>query len=73
LRAYLQAFPEGTFEETDLRLMLRRACLRISVTRLYDQLHPRVDGLVTPKNPLDFLNHLQEHRAGAVSLYEGVL
>jgi homoserine kinase type II len=71
LRAYLLAFPEGAFEDADLRGMLRRACLRIAMTRLYDQLHPRVDGLVTPKSPLDFLNFLKEHRAGPV-LHDGL-
>jgi homoserine kinase type II len=71
LRAYLQAFPEGAFEDADLRGMLRRACLRITMTRLYDQVHPRLDGLVVPKSPLDFLNFLQEHRAAPV-LHDGL-
>lgn len=72
LRAYLRAFPLGAFKDTDLRWMLRRACVRIAITRLYDQLYPRADGMVVPKSPADFLQHLQNHRLG-IPLYEGSL
>ncbi len=72
LRAYLRAFPLGAFEDADLRWMLRRACLRIAITRLYDQLYPRADGMVVPKSPLDFLQHLQNHRLG-LPLHDGLL
>lgn len=72
LRAYLRAFPLGAFEDTDLRWMLRRACVRIAITRLYDALYPRADGLVVPKSPVDFLRHLHHHRLG-LPLYQGSL
>ena len=72
LRAYLRAFPLGAFEDTDLRWMLRRACVRIAITRLYDHLYPRADGMVVPKSPLDFLQHLQNHRLG-IPLHDGLL
>lgn len=72
LRGYLRAFPLGAFEDTDLRWMLRRACVRIAITRLYDHLYPRADGMVVPKSPLDFLQHLQNHRLG-IPLHDGLL
>lgn len=72
LRAYLRAFPAGAFDDADLRWMLRRACVRIAVTRLYDHLYPRADGMVVPKSPVDFLHHLQNHRLG-LPLYQGSL
>jgi homoserine kinase type II len=72
LRAYLRAFPLGAFKDTDLRWMLRRACVRIAITRLYDHLYPRADGMVVPKSPLDFLQHLQNHRLG-IPLHDGLL
>jgi hypothetical protein len=52
--------------------MLRHACVRIAITRLYDHLYPRADGMVVPKSPLDFLQHLQNHRLG-IPLHDGLL
>ena len=62
LRGYVSVYYENNFTDADLRLMLRRACVRIAVTRLYDFTHPRQDGLVTPKDPNIFIDHLSRHQ-----------
>ena len=51
-------------EELDaLPLLARGAAMRFLLTRLYDWLNTPKNALVTPKNPLEYLQKLRFHRS----------
>jgi homoserine kinase type II len=52
-----------------LPLLAHGAAMRFLLTRLYDWLHTPRNALVTPKNPIEYLNKLRFHR-GVRSLGE---
>jgi homoserine kinase type II len=53
-------FPE---ELRELPLLARGAAMRFLLTRLYDWLHAPKNALVTPKNPMEYLQKLRFHRS----------
>jgi homoserine kinase type II len=46
-----------------LPLLARGAAMRFLMTRLYDWLHTPKNALVTPKNPMEYLQRLRFHRS----------
>lgn len=50
-------------EMTALAVLARGSALRFLLTRLYDWVHTPKDALVTPKDPLEYLDKLRFHQA----------
>lgn len=63
LRAYRKVRPFTADELAALPLLARGAAMRFLLTRLYDWLNTPADALVTPKDPLEYLNKLRFHQA----------
>ncbi|MFP4002581.1 MAG: homoserine kinase [Alphaproteobacteria bacterium] len=59
---YEDVRPLGPAERAALPVLARGAAMRFLLTRLYDWLHPEPDALVTPKDPLGFLERLRFHQ-----------
>ncbi len=62
LSAYRKVRDLSAAELDALPLFARGAALRFLLTRLYDWLNKPADALVTPKNPLEYLEKLRFHR-----------
>lgn len=62
LNAYTQARPLSQKEQASLSILGRAAAVRIIATRLYDLLHPRLDAVVTAKDPMEYLRILHFHQ-----------
>ncbi len=62
LSAYRKVRDFSAAELAALPLLARGAALRFLLTRLYDWLNKPTDALVTPKNPLEYLEKLRFHR-----------
>lgn len=56
---YESVRPLTAAERAALPVLARGAAMRFLLTRLYDWLHPEPDALVTPKDPLGFLERLR--------------
>lgn len=63
LGAYRKVRDFSDAELAALPLLARGAAMRFVLTRLYDWLNTPEDALVTPKNPLEYLEKLKFHRA----------
>ena len=61
--AYDARRPLTPAERQALPLLARGAALRFLLTRLYDWLNTPPNALVTPKNPMEYLQKLRFHRA----------
>ena len=53
----------GAAERAALPVLCRGAALRFALTRLYDWLNTPPGALVHPKDPMDFVRRLRQHRA----------
>ena len=53
----------GVAERAALPVLCRGAALRFALTRLYDWLNTPPGALVHPKDPMDFVRRLRQHRA----------
>jgi homoserine kinase type II len=63
LVAAYQAVRPLTVDELEaLPLLARGAAMRFLLTRLYDWLHTPREALVTPKNPVEYLQKMRFHR-----------
>ncbi|MFO1129026.1 MAG: homoserine kinase [Rhodospirillales bacterium] len=67
--AYQAVRPLTVAEMEALPLLARGAAVRFLLTRLYDWLHTPREALVTPKNPVEYLQKMRFHR-GVRSLGE---
>jgi homoserine kinase type II len=67
--AYQTIRPLSPDELAALPLLAHGAAMRFLLTRLYDWLHTPRNALVTPKNPIEYLNKMRFHR-GVRSLGE---
>jgi homoserine kinase type II len=67
--AYQAVRPLSEAELEALPLLALGAAMRFLLTRLYDWLHTPRSALVTPKNPIEYLNKMRFHR-GVRSLGE---
>lgn len=63
LRAYRKVRPFTASELQALPLLARGAAMRFLLTRLFDWLNTPDTALVTPKDPLEYLNKLRFHQA----------
>lgn len=63
LGSYRKVRPFSPEELQALPLLAQGAALRFLLTRLYDWLNTPTDALVTPKDPLEYLEKLRFHRA----------
>lgn len=63
LAGYQQNRPMQADEIDALPVLAGGAAMRFLLTRLYDWLHPQPDGLVVPKNPVDYLQRLRFHKS----------
>jgi homoserine kinase type II len=64
IEGYNYARPLSGEELAAIPLLMRGACLRFLLTRLYDWLHQKSGALVTVKNPIDYAKkilHLKEY------------
>jgi len=59
---YTTVRPLSAEELVSLPLLSRGAAMRFLLTRLYDWLNTPKDALVTPKNPMEYLQKLRFHR-----------
>lgn len=59
---YAGVRPLSTEELISLPMLARGAAMRFLLTRLYDWLNTPKDALVTPKNPMEYLQKLRFHR-----------
>jgi len=62
LRAYCKVRDFSAGELAALPLLARGSAMRFLLTRLYDWLNTPKDALVTPKNPLEYLERLKFHQ-----------
>lgn len=65
LAAYGRVRPLAEAEMAALAVLARGAAIRFLLTRLYDWVNTPKDALVTPKDPLEYLDKLRFHRAVA--------
>lgn len=65
LAAYGRVRDFAPAELAALPLLARGGALRFLLTRLYDWVHTPKDALVTPKNPLEYLDKLRFHQGVA--------
>lgn len=63
MRAYHKVRPLSDAEMQALPLLARGAAMRFLLTRLYDWLNTPEGAMVTPKDPLEYLNKLRFHQA----------
>ena len=63
LQQYRAVRPLSDSEIHTLPLFCRGAALRFLLTRLHDWLHPAPGAMVKPKNPMEYLQKLNFHRA----------
>jgi homoserine kinase type II len=62
LNAYRHIRPFNEAELDALPILARGSAMRFLLTRLYDRLHAPTGALVTPKNPLEYLDKLRFHQ-----------
>ncbi|MEX2450740.1 MAG: homoserine kinase [Rhodospirillales bacterium] len=62
LNAYRHIRPFNEAELNALPILARGSAMRFLLTRLYDWLHAPSGALVTPKNPLEYLDKLRFHQ-----------
>jgi homoserine kinase type II len=62
IASYHSVRPLSRQELDALPLLARGAAMRFLVTRLYDWLHMPKNALVTPKNPMEYVQKLRFHR-----------
>jgi homoserine kinase type II len=62
LQHYQQHRPLNTAEKTAFPILLRGAALRFLLTRAHDWLYHDKHAMVTPKDPLEYLDKLQFHQ-----------
>lgn len=63
LAAYQTVRPMSDAEIAALPLLARGASVRFLSTRLYDWVFPSEDALVTPKNPMEYIQKLRFHQS----------
>jgi homoserine kinase type II len=72
LSGYESVRPLTTDERAAMPLLARGASLRFLLTRSYDWLHRAPGALVTPHNPLDYVQRLRVHQAAtSITCYGG--
>lgn len=59
LNGYTQTRSLSALERNALPVLARFAALRFLATRLHDAIHPALNAIVRPKNPLEYLHILQ--------------
>ena len=63
IAAYERTRPLSPAERAAIPILCRGAALRFALTRLYDWLNTPAGALVHPKDPMDYVRRLRQHRA----------
>jgi len=62
LQHYQAVRPLETAEKSAFNVLLRGAALRFLLTRAYDWIHQTKDAMVTPKDPMEYVQKLRFHQ-----------